>query len=69
MLDYKVGHYVTWDSIPNLKDKHTPDGLFERIKAWLVADGSKQGENLYDVSCATVMLQVVFLVLSTTNAV
>jgi hypothetical protein len=77
MLDYKVGHYVTWDSIPKfkrrfilrsfmfLKDKHTPDSIFERIKARLVADGSQQGEHLYDIiSCAPVTLQVVFLVLN-----
>jgi hypothetical protein len=48
-----------------LKDKSTPDGLFERIKERLVADGSMQGELLHDIiSCARVTLQVVFLLLN-----
>ncbi len=46
-----------------LKNQFTPDDLL--IKARSVADGSQQGEHLYDIiSCTTVTLQVVFLVLN-----
>jgi hypothetical protein len=74
MLDYKVGHYVKYQDIPRnerknilrsfmfLKEKTHPDGSFDKMKARLVGDGSKQGKHLYDmISSATVALGSVFL--------
>lgn len=74
MLDYKVGHYVRFRDIPVakrrnilqsfmfLKHKTTPDGLYERTKSRMVANGATQPDHMYNlVSSTTVGLASVFL--------
>ena len=56
-------------SIPSMmfiKEKHTPEGIFERIKARLVARGDKQDRSLYteDVSASTASSMSVFSVIA-----
>ena len=56
-------------SIPSMmfiKEKHTPEGIFERIKARLVARGDKQDRSLYteDVSASTASSMSVFAVIA-----
>ena len=49
-----------------IKEKHTPEGTFERIKARLVARGDKQDRSLYteDVSASTASSMSVFAVIA-----
>jgi len=74
MLDYQVGHYVHFRSIPKekrknilqsfmfLKHKTTPDGVYERTKARMVGNGANQRDHTYNlVSSSTVALASVFL--------
>jgi hypothetical protein len=74
-LDYQVGHYTHYNSIPlthrNLnilstfmfiKHKNKLDGRYDKKKARLVVDGSRQGKHLYDfISSTTVTLSLVFV--------
>ena len=82
MLDYKVGHYIRYSDIPIakrknilfsfmfLKHKTTPDGKYERTKARMVSDGSKQKNHMYNlVSSSTVGLASVFLMLNLTTMI
>jgi hypothetical protein len=48
-----------------IKHKQKPDGSYERTKARMVGDGSRQGEHLYDIlSSCTVSLPSVFMLLN-----
>jgi hypothetical protein len=74
-LDYKVGHYVRFSDIPLnhrksnillsfmfIKHKMKPDGRYDKTKARLVGDGSKQGKHMYElIASTTVSLSIVFV--------
>ena len=48
-----------------IKQKFFPNGDMDKLKARLVADGSKHGRHLYDfVSSATISLQVVYVLVN-----
>jgi hypothetical protein len=74
MLNYQVGHYVHFSSIPDrkrgniipcfmfLKEKTNPDGTYDKTKARLVGNGANQKSHMYDlVSSSTVALSNVFI--------
>ena len=75
MITYQVGRFVKWEDIPDnekgnilqcfmfIKHKEKPDGSYDKTKARLVGDGSKQGEFMYDMisSAHTVALSSVFM--------
>ena len=62
MLDYKVGHYVnqkdlTYQQNHNIlrsfmfiKQKFSPDGTMDKLKARFVADGSQQKVDIFMTS-------------------
>ena len=74
-LDYKVGHYVRFSDIPVehrksnilssfmfIKHKSKPDGRYDKTKARLVGDGSKQDKHMYEfIASTTISLSVVFI--------
>lgn len=77
MIDYNVGTYIKFEDIPPeykkyiipsfmfIKHKHNPDGSYERTKARMVGDGSKQTADMFDmISSSTVSLTSVFLLLN-----
>jgi hypothetical protein len=77
MIDYSVGHFQHFHEVPPeernqilntfmfIKNKETPDGKFERVKARLVANGKNQHEDLYDlISSSTVNTASVFLLMN-----
>jgi hypothetical protein len=77
MIDYNVGHFQHFHEVPPeernqilntfmfIKNKETPDGKFERVKARLVANGKNQHEDLYDlISSSTVNTASVFLLMN-----
>ena len=61
MLDYKVGYYIKYEDISQsnkknifrafifIKQNFFPNGNMDKLKERLVADGSQQGRNLYDL--------------------
>jgi len=77
MIQYNVGTYIKYKDIsyelrrfilPSfmfIKHKHRPDGTYERTKARIVGDGSKQTADMFDIiSSSTVTLTSVFLLLN-----
>jgi hypothetical protein len=77
MIDYNVGYFQKFEDIPHdsksqilrtfmfLKNKETPDGRFERVKARLVVNGAQQNKALYDlISSATVNTASVLLLMN-----
>jgi len=67
MLHYKGGHYIKYEDISQsnkknilrsfmfIKQKFFPNGNVDKLNARLVADGSKQGRDLYDFICHSVV--------------
>jgi len=77
MIDYHVGHYVHLKDIPLSKRRNIviafmfityktkPNGEYDKTKARLVADGSNQGVNTYDlISSSTIAMSSVFIVIN-----
>jgi hypothetical protein len=74
-LDYRVGHYVRFTDIPLehrisnilssfmfIKHKTKPDGRYDKTKARLVGDGSKQDKHMYElIASTTISLSIVFV--------
>eukprot|EP01039_Chlorochromonas_danica_P012888 gene12888-14853_t len=77
MLNYKVGYYIKYENIPMehrqniipsfmfIVHKYKPNGTYDKTKARMVGDGSKQNGFMYDmISSTTVSLTSVLLLLN-----